>query len=109
MGSNSAYTEFEEITVGIYDLGKLDNEVLTVILEAYRGCDIDSGGSRDLVSTDGKGVEQIVIETMGGAFPVKPCVPVNWSECTIEQRIMNDEFYEAVGNQFNAITKQFGW
>ena len=51
--------------VGAYDLGKLDKDLLAVLMEPYRNTDIDSGGSRELESKDGKGVEQIVVETFG--------------------------------------------
>ena len=65
MGWNSGYTIFEATVIGAYDLGKLDKDLLTVLMEPYRGTDIDSGGSCDLTAKDGKGVEQIVIETWG--------------------------------------------
>ena len=55
-----------------YDLGKLDKDLLTVLMEPYRGTDIDSGGSCDLTAKDGKGVEQIVIETWGLDMPAWP-------------------------------------
>jgi len=109
MGNNRAYTEFEAITIGIYNLGKLDNEVLTVIMEAYSYCDIDSGGSQDLESVDGKNVEQIVIEMFGGTYPTKPNLPDDhplWNRTHVKQ---NDAFHDTVSDAFYAITKRFNW
>jgi len=69
MGWNSGYTVFEATVVGAYNLGKLDKDLLTVLMEPYRDTDIDSGGSRDLVAKDGKRVAQIVIELWGLEMP----------------------------------------
>jgi hypothetical protein len=103
MGWNSGYTIFEATVVGAYDLGKLDKEMLTVLMEPYRDSDIDSGGSADLVSKDGKGVEQIVIETWGLEMPKAPTVeydddPDAW-----------DDHNGAVYEKFREVTEHFGW
>ena len=103
MGWNTGYTIFEATVVGAYDLGKLDMEMLTVLMEPYRDSDIDSGGSADLKSKDGKGVEQIVIETWGLAMPQKPLAeysadPDAW-----------DEYNDAVYDQFSNVTRHFNW
>lgn len=103
MGWNKGYTVFESTVVGAYDLGKLDKEMLTVLMEPYRGSDIDSGGSCSLESKDGKGVEQIVIETWGQDMPKAPHGkyeddPDAW-----------DDYNDAVYDKFREISKQFGW
>ena len=103
MGWNTGYTIFEATVVGAYDLGKLDKEMLTVLMEPYRNSDIDSGGSEDLESKDGKGVEQIVIETWGLEVPTKPPGeyyddPDAW-----------DDYTEAVYEKFSEVTDHFGW
>ena len=103
MGWNTGYTIFEATVVGAYDLGKLDKEMLTVLMEPYRDSDIDSGGSEDLESKDGKGVEQIVIETWGLEVPTKPPGeyyddPDAW-----------DDYTEAVYEKFSEVTDHFGW
>ena len=103
MGWNSGYTIFEATVVGAYDLGKLDKELLAVLMEPYRGTDIDSGGSRDLQSKDGKGAEQIVIETWGLEMPKKPPgeydnAPDAW-----------DTYNEAVYDRFREVRRHFGW
>ena len=104
VGWNSGFTIFEATVVGAYDLGVLDKKLLAVLLEPYRGSDIDSGGCRDLVSADGKGVKQIVIEVSGGSMPLEPpggFGPDDWES--------QDEHNDAVYSAFYAATKPFGW
>lgn len=103
MGWNEGYTLFEAMVIGAYDLGKLDKGLLTVLMEPYRGTDIDSGGSRDLTSRDGKRVEQIVIETWGLAMPTAPLGdydddPEAW-----------ERYHEALYETFRVVTSQFDW
>ena len=103
MGWGSGYTIFESTVIGAYDLGKLDKALLTVLMEPYRKTDIDSGGSGDLESEDGKRVEQIVIETWGLEMPAQPRVdydadPDAW-----------DDYHEAVYELFRSVTKSFEW
>lgn len=101
MGWNQGYTIFEATVIGAYDIGKLDRELLTVLLEPYRGTDIDSGGTRDLKTTDGKDVTRVVIETMGREYPPRP-------ETTDEDKL--DLYYVSIYDMFNEITLgQFGW
>lgn len=101
MGWNAGYRIFEATVVGAYDLGKLDKEMLAVLMEPYRDSDIDSGGSRDLESKDGKGVEQIVIETMGLVMPAKPTEDADDDA--------QDEYQGQLYEMFFEITKGFGW
>lgn len=75
MGWNRGWTMFEDTVVGAYNLGKLDEDLLDVRMEPYRGTDIDSGGKTGLLSKDGKEAEQIVIETLGMEMPVPPTRP----------------------------------
>ena len=103
MGWNQGYTIVEATVVGAYDLGKLDKKLLTVLLEPYRNSDIDSGGSRNLKSKDGKSFEQIVVETWGKEQPPAPAGeydddPAAW-----------DEYHDAAYEQFRSVTKNFGW
>ena len=103
MGWNTGYTIFEETVVGAYDLGKLDKDLLTVLMEPYRGSDIDSGGSCDLEAKDGKGVEQIVIETWGLSMPKRPASDYN----------SNPDGWNSYGDEvyglMRVVTDYFGW
>ena len=101
MGWNTGYTIFESTVVGAYDLGKLDKELLAVLMEPYRGTDIDSGGCSDLESKDGKDVEQIVIEVMGGAAPAKPADDLDDAAM--------DDYFDAKYEAFQKIAEAFGW
>ena len=103
MGWNSGYTVFEATVVVAYDLGKLDKALLAVLMEPYRRTDIDSGGSCDLKSKDGKGVEQIVIEAWGLEMPTPPSCesdadPDAW-----------DAYHDEVYCKFCEVTEHFGW
>ncbi|MBK3780212.1 hypothetical protein G3A43_08070 [Paraburkholderia aspalathi] len=103
MGWNQGYEIFESTVIGAYDLGKLDKELLTVLMEPYRDTDIDSGGRQELETKDGKGIEQIVIETWGLPMPTAPAGeydddPDAW-----------DAYDEMVLEQMNVVTKHFGW
>lgn len=100
MGWNQGYTIFEETVVKSYDLGKLDKDLLSVLLEPYRNTDIDSGGSYDLRSKDGKSVEEIVIETWGLTVPSRP---------DSRDDDAMDKYHTEMYDQFHAVTKHFGW
>lgn len=103
MGWNTGYTIFESTVVGAYDIGKLDKELLTVLMEPYRDSDIDSGGSEDLKSKDGKMVEQIVIETWGLEMPKSP--PGEYDDDPSAWDAYNDAVYD----QMRVVTEHFGW
>ena len=109
MGNNSAYTNFESLTVDLYNKGLLNKEILSSIMEQYRDTDIDSGGSMDLVSNDGLDVIAITIKTFGKEIPQKPNVPTNWKLQTPEQSRDYDRYLESIYDSFKEITDQFGW
>lgn len=109
MGWNQGYTIFEATVVGAYDLGKLDQALLSVLMEPYRGTDIDSGGEAGLISEDGKDVVQIVIETFCGQLPTPPDLPRNWSEWSNEDYQTSDKWHCACADMFREITRRFGW
>lgn len=102
MGWNTGYTIFEATVIGAYDLGKLDKEMLDVLMKPYRGSDIDSGGRTDLETRDGKGVEQVVIETLGLPMPQKPAKDAD--------DFAREEYHDKVGDIFYNLTrKHYGW
>jgi hypothetical protein len=103
MGWNTGYTIFEATVVGSYDLGKLDKPLLSVLMAPYRGSDIDSSGSADLTTHDGKDVRQVVIETWGLEMPQPPPGtfdddPDTW-----------DKYQEQTDAQMRIVTDAFGW
>ena len=107
MGCNRDYTVFEATTIGAYDLGKLDKDLLGVILRPYSGSDIDSGGCMNLHTRDGKGVQQVVIETYGMKYPKEP---------ERKQFDKIDEFNDALDDWsdevyclFRKVTQAYGW
>lgn len=103
MGWNTGYTIFEATVVGVYDLGKLDKKMLTVLMEPYRNRDIDSGGKKGLVSKDGKEAEQVVIEAWGLDMPTKP--PGEYDDDPDAW----DAYNEAIYDKFDEVADHFGW
>jgi hypothetical protein len=105
MGWNSGYTIFEATVIGAYDLGKLDKNMLTVLMEPYRGSDIDSAGSRNLKAQDGKEVRQIVIETWGLELPDESLKAPPDADDNDDWDYYDNAIYE----RFHEVTKHFGW
>lgn len=103
MGWNTGYTIFESTVIGAYDLGKLDKDLLAVLMEPYRDSDIDSGGSCDLLSKDGKSVDEVVIETWGLKLPNKPACAYG------DDPEMWDEYADEVYDLMKQVTNHFGW
>ena len=68
MGSNYLWTMAESQIVSIYDNGLMTLDTLDAICNAYAGTDIDSGGSRDLETKDGKSMEQVAVELVNPDF-----------------------------------------
>lgn len=70
MGNNEAYADFETTVIELYDAGGLTKESLERIGKRYWGKygDIDSGGSQDLLTHDGKDLLHVVVETMAPDF-----------------------------------------
>lgn len=64
MGWNIAYTIMEQQVVSLYDAGILTKDVLNGLMQPFYGTDIDSGGSRNLKSKDGKSAEDIICYIM---------------------------------------------
>jgi hypothetical protein len=110
MGWNSGYTIFEQTVIGAYDLGKLDRALLDVLMEPYRGTDIDPGGSRGLRSKDGLDVEEIVSRIHRIEPPRKPRLPADHTTWTEEQWEAQDDWESARGEAFGRITRDvYGW
>lgn len=109
MGWNAGYRIFEATVVGAYDLGKLDKELLTVLMEPYRSSDIDSGGSENLRAKDGLDVEQIVCKVWGVEMPARPDLPADYRQWTPEQADANEEYWDARYRAFRSVTSQFDW
>jgi hypothetical protein len=103
MGWNKGYTIFEATVIGAYDLDKLDTGLLAVLMKPYADSDIDSGGRRGLLSKDGKSVEQVVVELMGGG-PTPP-----YPQDSDGDEVW-DDYHDVVTGQFYLIVqKHFGW
>ena len=101
MGWNQGFTIFEQTVIGAYDLGKLDLDLLAVLMEPYRDTDIDSGGSALLETKDGKFVEQVVIEMHGGSLPPRP---------DDDHSHASDNWHSDVYSAFMDITRdKYGW
>jgi hypothetical protein len=109
MGNNSAFTNFERLSMELYDKGLLNKEILSCIMEQYRDVDIDSGGSCDLISKDGLNIAGVVFKIFDIKVPEKPNIPTNWKDQTEEQRKIWDNYCSVMYDLFNKVTNKFGW
>jgi hypothetical protein len=110
MGNNAAFGEFEFYTVTLYDKGVLDKELLTTIMERYRGTDIDSGGKEDLSSKDGLDIEQIVLKVFGVSLRPRPVLPADSKTWTPADHLLNKRYWDWHFEQFSKIANgMFGW
>lgn len=103
MGWNAGYTIFESTVIGAYDLGVLNKELLSVLMEPYRGTDIDEGGARGLTSKDGKSAELIAVEVWGLPLLSKPLVPYG------DDSEAWDRFHDCLYDSFSELMRRFGW
>jgi|ERR1041385_870592 hypothetical protein len=72
MGNNAAYSAFEHTIITIYNYGVLTLDLLDELAKEYEDTDIDSGGSRDLKTKDGKTLEDVCIGLVDPTWvPVK--------------------------------------
>lgn len=103
MGWNEGFTIFEKTVIGAYDIGKLDKELLKVLMKPYRNTDIDSGGLVGFISKDGKYLDQIVIEAWGLDVPKRPTCKQVDNPCAWEY------YYNEMDEKFMSVTNYFGW
>lgn len=109
MGWNTGYEIMEATVIGAYNLGRLDKRLLKVLMEPYRGTDIDSGGSCDLRTRDGLGVEDVVCKVLGVQMPKKPKLPRDSSKWTEAQDDADRDYWNARYKAFGKATKRYGW
>lgn len=110
MGWNTGYTIFESTVIGAYNLGVLDKKLLAVLMEPYRGTDIDEGGCCDLKSKDGLGVEEVVLKVCGKKLPPKPDgFDLPHRKQTEDQQNAAEEWYDKRSELFGQITQKHGW
>lgn len=64
MGWNSGYSIYEEQVVNAYDTGQLTPELLKIIINPFRGTDIDHGGCDDLITNDGLAADHVVVKLL---------------------------------------------
>jgi hypothetical protein len=94
MGWNEGYTILEQTVVGVYDLGKLDESMLRVLMEPFRGSDIDHGGCMGMVSKDGLSCDEIVVKIMD---------PKAWGQI---ENLSGEDRDEAVWGAWHDLTRR---
>lgn len=110
MGNNAVYTAFEATTILLYDKGVLAPDVLSGVMEAYRGTDIDSGGKAGTLTKDGLDCEEVVLKVFGVTLPPYPDIPKDWRVRTPEQDSLNDAWQDLKYEELLKITyERFGW
>lgn len=100
MAWSSGYEIVEKQIIGIYNLGKLDKEILRIIMESFSKTDIEYSGFSYNKSYDGKISEQIIIETFGLGYQELNEI------ATDEER---DTYYEEIFAKMNTIQRYYGW
>lgn len=101
MGNNQAYAIFERLVIDTYDQGKLDKELLTIIMESFRGQDVDHGGTMDITTKDHKDADEVAVEVWGLTLPPKPARGASEDE--------SGDFYDTVFKMFCEVKKEFDW
>ena len=87
----------------------LTRKLLGLLMEPYRGADIDHGGMVGTLSRSEKDVEEIFIRTFGGVMPPRPKLPNDCKKWTPGQEELNDAYHEAKAGLFCSITNKYGW
>lgn len=62
MGWSSGFTIIEDQIIGLYDIGVLNKAVLEAVIEPFIGLDVDFGGFRNVRTSDGKNIVDIICE-----------------------------------------------
>ncbi len=105
MGWNQGFDIFEETVIGVYNVGKLDKDLLEVLASPYRDTDIDTGNYNEKKANDCKTVLQIVIETAGLEYPNRPDVPDDWRKQSYEQSAALEKWSDTVWEMFHSVVK----
>jgi hypothetical protein len=111
MGNNTIFNEMEFYVVTLYDKGVLDKELLSIIMERYRGdTDIGEGGYEGTLAKDGKDVHEIILYTFGIKLCNRPPVSYDCGKTLTDEEIdENETYYDWQYTEFSKITDKFGW
>ncbi len=66
----AAYTAFEKTVLDLYDQGRLTLDQLDCIASQYHWLNVDSAGSQQMLTRDGKELCQVCITLVDPAFPI---------------------------------------
>ena len=94
MGWNRGYTIYEEQVVGLCDLEVLTPEVLDVVLNPFRGTDMDHGGERGLRTKSGLTADEVVVsvadpEYWAKFFRTREALIRDWGTSGINKLLKN--------------------
>lgn len=109
MGNNAAFTSFEATVIATYNKGVLDKELLSKLMEQYRGTDIDRGGMTGDLSKDGLDIDGIILKTFGVPDPTRLELPADHKTWTRDQEAINEKYWEDRYEAVSAIEERFGW
>ena len=99
MGWNTGFSVMEQAVIGAYDAGKLDADILRILLRPYENTDIDSGGCRDLKTKDGKGIFDVLVSTL---------LPDVYAELKAKNLDEDDWLFE-LHEEYTGLRKQLKW
>lgn len=72
MGWNQGFKILEDTVLEVYEKGALNKEMLSILLNPYKGTDIDTGGWQEKKAKDGLDVIEIMIKTYYGELKKEP-------------------------------------
>lgn len=111
MGNNDAFTMFESTVIVTYNAGILTLELLDIFGNLHRDTDIDEGGSRDLVTSDGLSVNEVILKTIDiEAFERLACILEGLGPNPDGHPDVDDLYYQPRFDAVHQITKsRWGW
>lgn len=100
MGWNQGFKIIEDTVLSIYEMGKLDKEMLKAILKPYVNTDVDTGGISFKEAKDGLDLIKVVVKTYFGEIPEEPVksgnIDAENKDEDIYQDVLWDKFFEVL-------------
>ena len=112
VGNNDAWRHFEHTIIVLYDKGVLDLDLLDTLARDYASTGIDNGGSRDLLTMDGKELREVCIEIVNPEWFITHPKSPYFRDPTVKEWTAEDEAYnDAADEEFVSRIQgdRWGW
>ena len=100
MGWSSGYYIIEQQVLAAYNLGKLDKDLLSALMEPFGNKDVDLDFTGE-VANDGKDFLEIIVTTWGYELPEKPSKKQNKGDDYADYRELLYEKAREIMAHFN--------